>query len=589
MPARRRRARPTRIHRPDRQRDRRRCPGHERLHDRVHSRNRPQIRVDIEVASGVEEVDVPAQGPASTEPHDRAVVDRDHRRTRLGEDGRGGGGRVRVDCDRRVGGPHGLTVQPGRRGIEIACRSGHREAAFDQLAKRVDHPFWDPADHLGAQQHRLHVPPGVVIGVDRVLKVRGGAGRVQVAGSGEDRVDRVVRVGVAGVGGVDAVALPGRGQELHPADGTCAGDRQVPPVVGLDLIDRRQHRPRNVVLDPRRLVDGEQERRDLKARDEEVGDRRRRRGKRERERRGGRGRCRPHGVARRSRCGRQRLPPRPGRVAPPFGGAHRAVRPRGMAPAAPPAAGMPPRVRPTLRVRASRATAPGGCNRGRHGRRRHGGGRCRVGGGAGRGRIGRGGDSGGRCARCGGATLGAPAGSRDRRGRRLAGDRSRAQHEHRAPRQRRRPGQSKRSSKCAVCHWTSPCSAGRAPRRRDAALGARRHAGACGEQSSDRAIARGPLPQPDRVARRRPRRRAASRHPLVAPPTSFSQSSCWDRPSRLIVAPQSRSTSHVCPLGQPLDLNVLPVSGRVPGYPRAGGVWPRRIRQGQMIYFLAHG
>ena len=37
----------------------------------------------------------------------------------------------------------------------------------------------------------------------------------------------------------------------------------------------------------------------------------------------------------------------------------------------------------------------------------------------------------------------------------------------------------------------------------------------------------------------------------------LSPSSSWDRPSHLIVTPRSRSTPHLCPLGQALDLNVL--------------------------------
>jgi hypothetical protein len=45
----------------------------------------------------------------------------------------------------------------------------------------------------------------------------------------------------------------------------------------------------------------------------------------------------------------------------------------------------------------------------------------------------------------------------------------------------------------------------------------------------------------------------ASRSPDVL----FSASSSWDRPSHLIVTPRSRPTPHFCPLGQPLDLNVL--------------------------------
>ncbi len=84
------------------------------------------------------------------------------------------------------------------------------------------------------------------------MQVARRAGRAQIAGGGEDRVDRVVRVGVAGVERVDAVLDPGGRHELHPADGACGRDRLVGAVVGLDLVDRGEDLPRARRTAPRR-------------------------------------------------------------------------------------------------------------------------------------------------------------------------------------------------------------------------------------------------------------------------------------------------------------------------------------------------
>ena len=147
---------------------------------------------------------------------------------------------------------------------------GDGEVTLDQPGQRADQLRGDAADQLGAQEHRLDVPGRVVVGEDRLAEVLGGAGGVQVARGGEDRVDRVVGVGDAVAVGVDGPALERRGQELHPADGARGGDREVAAVVGLDLVDRGQHLPRHLVLDPGGLVDRDQERRDPERVDEEV-------------------------------------------------------------------------------------------------------------------------------------------------------------------------------------------------------------------------------------------------------------------------------------------------------------------------------
>ena len=110
----------------------------------------------------------------------------------------------------------------------------------------------------------------MVVGEDRLADVGLGTRGAQVAGGGEDRVDRVEGVLEAVAVGVDAVLLPGRGHELHPAERAGGGDVEVAPVVGLDLVDRRQHLPAHAVLDAGGLVDGEEEGRDAELVDEEV-------------------------------------------------------------------------------------------------------------------------------------------------------------------------------------------------------------------------------------------------------------------------------------------------------------------------------
>ena len=139
--------------------------------------------------------------------------------------------------------------------------AGDRQAAVGQAGERRDHVPLVARDELGAQQHRVDVFLGVVVGEDRRVQVRGGSGCAQVAGGGEDRVDGVVGVGIARVEGVHAVLNPRCRHELHPADRSGRGHRLVGAVVGLDLVDRREDLPRHAVLDGRGLVDRQQEQR----------------------------------------------------------------------------------------------------------------------------------------------------------------------------------------------------------------------------------------------------------------------------------------------------------------------------------------
>src|SRR3954452_23825758 len=112
----------------------------------------------------------------------------------------------------------------------------------------------------------------MVVGVDRLAHVLRRARGLEVARGREDRVDRVVGVLLLVVVGVDAVLAPSGRHELHPADRARGGDVQVVPVVGLDLVDRRQILPAHAVLDTGGLVDRQQEERDAELADDEVGD-----------------------------------------------------------------------------------------------------------------------------------------------------------------------------------------------------------------------------------------------------------------------------------------------------------------------------
>ncbi len=155
------------------------------------------------------------------------------------------------------GGTRGQVHGTGR-----GVRAERGRLAVDEAGERADHRARIAGDEARAQHHGFDVGLRVVIGEDRAAKIVRGAGGVQVARGGEDRVDGVVGVGVAGVGGVDAVLQPGLGHELHPPDGTGGGHGEVAAVVGLDFVDPGEDLPGNVVLDRGGLVDGQQEQRD---------------------------------------------------------------------------------------------------------------------------------------------------------------------------------------------------------------------------------------------------------------------------------------------------------------------------------------
>ena len=237
--------------------------------DRLRDLLEPGVRV--RVAVDVAQLDEAPEPLRLTDRRDRAVLDRDHPRAGAGEDVDPAAGGLGLDRPRHVlrrvlaapQGALGEVVGVARLGVD-------REVALREAVQRADEIAGQAADQPRAHEHRLDVPVGVVVGEDRLAQVLVGAGGAQVARGGEDRVDRVERVLAPVAVGVGAVLLPGRRHELHPAQRAGRGDVEVAPVVGLDLVDRREHLPAHAVLDAGRLVDRQQERRDAELVDEEI-------------------------------------------------------------------------------------------------------------------------------------------------------------------------------------------------------------------------------------------------------------------------------------------------------------------------------
>ena len=74
----------------------------------------------------------------------------------------------------------------------VACAGVDGEAAFGEAGERADEVGGHAGDQPCAQQYRVDVPVGVVVGEHGAPDVVVVAGRGQIAGRGEDRVDRVV-------------------------------------------------------------------------------------------------------------------------------------------------------------------------------------------------------------------------------------------------------------------------------------------------------------------------------------------------------------------------------------------------------------
>ena len=237
----------------------------------VVARDRAELRVGVAVAVDVLQHDVAAELLVAPDLLDLAVVDRDH--------GGAGGGEDVDRAPRLRGLDHLRRVLAALDALEqlllcevvgVAGASVDGEAAFGEPGQRADQVRRDAGDQTRAQEHAVDVPVGVVVGPDRGAHVVLVVGCLEVLGSGEDRVHRVVGVLAPVLVGVDAVGRPGRGHELHPAEGAGARDVQVASVVGLDLVDRGQDLPANAVLDSGRLIDREQEGRDPELADDEV-------------------------------------------------------------------------------------------------------------------------------------------------------------------------------------------------------------------------------------------------------------------------------------------------------------------------------
>ena len=240
------------------------------LRRRVAARDLAQVGVGVGVAVDVLHGHEAAEALAAAELDHAAVVDGDDRSLGAREDLDPAARLVGLDHQRRIAlrGAIALVLElagVGRLGVD-------REAALREPGERSDEVARQAADDLGAHQHRVDVPVGVVVGEHRLADVALGAGGVEVAGGGEDRVDGVERVLLAVAVGVDAVGGPGGGHELHPAERAGRRDVQVAAVVGLDLVDRGQDLPADAVLGAGGLVDREQEGRDPELVDEEVRD-----------------------------------------------------------------------------------------------------------------------------------------------------------------------------------------------------------------------------------------------------------------------------------------------------------------------------
>ena len=248
------------------------------LRDGVDLGDLAELRVRVSVAVRVLEDDELAELLALAHLGDDAVVDRDDRSINP---------RVDVDASARgavgddVGGVAGLRpcglralhCLAQRDVVGVARVGGDGEVgALGQARQRADQVVGELRVLVGVQQDLVHVPVSVVVGEDRVAQVLLGAGGLQVAAGGADRVDGVVGVLAPVLVGVDPVGPPARGDELHPAQGARRGDVEVGAERGLDPVDRGQHLPRHPVLGAAGLVDRQQERRDLELVDDEVGD-----------------------------------------------------------------------------------------------------------------------------------------------------------------------------------------------------------------------------------------------------------------------------------------------------------------------------
>ena len=173
--------------------------------------------------------------------------------------------------------------------------------------QRIRHP----PNQLRAQQHRLHIPRRMVISKNRPRQTPRRPRRVQIPRRRENRVNRVIRIRIPRPRRIHPPHLPRRRQKLHPPHRPSRRHTQIPPIISLNLINRRQHLPRHVILNPRRLINRQQKRRNRKTRNKEIRHTQRRRIRRRKTvRRVARGRH----TARRTRWRGRRVGARGGRV-----------------------------------------------------------------------------------------------------------------------------------------------------------------------------------------------------------------------------------------------------------------------------------
>ena len=182
-----------------------------------------QARVRVGVAVDVLELDEAAEALRATDAHDAAVVDGDDRGAAAGEDLDPATVLRTVDHKCTVTGLARALAELLRLGlgevVGVGGLGGDGEVALRQTGERADEVGRQPADQARAHEHGVDVPVGVVVGEDRLAQILLGAGGLEVARGGEDRVGRVVRVLELVLVGVDAVGLPRRRHELHPARG----------------------------------------------------------------------------------------------------------------------------------------------------------------------------------------------------------------------------------------------------------------------------------------------------------------------------------------------------------------------------------
>jgi hypothetical protein len=186
------------------------------------------------------------------------------------------------DPGRLVGGLHEAGTIEAARSLAApqvrAADLGKREADRDRRRRcRCAGSVGAELGRVGRRpaQHRVDVSLRVVVGEDRAADVGGCAGRFQVVGGREDRVGGIPAVGAAVAVGVDAVAGPGRGQELHRPAGAGLVDGAALPagggggaaVVAFDLANPGEHRPRHAVGDACLLVEEQVVGRDVGERD----------------------------------------------------------------------------------------------------------------------------------------------------------------------------------------------------------------------------------------------------------------------------------------------------------------------------------